>query len=66
MKREIGCGLWTIALLVAVFAGEWVLLGLAMQLIPPDQLPLYVFGIIIVTIIGGWVAVYFRIQKRTG
>lgn len=65
MKREIGCGLWMVSLLLAIFAGEWVLLGLAMQLVPPEQLLLYVFGIIISTIIGGWVAVYFRIQKRT-
>ncbi len=66
MKQEIGCGLWMVWLLLAVFAGEWVLLWLAMRLIPVEQLPLYVFSIVILTIIGGWVAVYFRIQKRSG
>jgi hypothetical protein len=32
--------------------------------VPREQLPLYVFGVIVATIIGGWVAVYLRIQRR--
>jgi len=64
VKRKVGCGLWQVWLLLAVFAGEWVFLWLAIKVVPREQLPLYVFGVIVATIIGGWVAVYLRIQRR--
>jgi hypothetical protein len=64
VKRKVGCGLWLVWLLLAVFAGEWIVLWLAFKVVPREQLPLYVFGAIVATIIGGWVAVYLRIQRR--
>jgi uncharacterized membrane protein YqgA involved in biofilm formation len=64
MKREIGCGLWLVWLLLAVFAGEWVLLGVAIKMVPREQLPFYVLSVVIATIVGGWIAVYFRIQRK--
>jgi hypothetical protein len=66
MNRHIGCGLWLIWLLLAVFAGEWVLLGIAIKTVPHEQLPFYVLGVVIATIIVGWIAVYFRIQRKVG
>jgi hypothetical protein len=64
VKRKVGCGLWLVWLLLAVFAGEWLFLWLAFKVVPREQLPLYVFGVIVVTILGGWVAVYRRLQRR--
>ena len=64
MKRKVGCGLWLVWLLLAVFAGEWVFLWLAIKVVPREQLSLYVFGVIVATILGGWVAVYLRLQRR--
>jgi hypothetical protein len=64
MNRHIGCGLWLVWLLLAVFAGEWVLLWTAIQRAPREQLPFYVLGVVIATIVAGWIAVYFRIQRR--
>lgn len=64
LNRQFGCGLWLVWLLLAVFAGEWLLLWLVSQTIPPERLPLAVLIVVIVTIVGGWVAVYFRVQRR--
>jgi hypothetical protein len=64
VKRKVGCGLWLVWLLLAVFAGEWLFLWLAIKVVPHEQLPLFVFVVIVVTIIGGWVAVYLRLQRR--
>ena len=51
-------------LLVAVFAAEWLLLGIAIKAMPDDELPRAVIIIVVLTIIGGWVAVYLRVQRR--
>ena len=65
MQRRIGCGLWVIFLLIALFAGEWLLLWLVVRNVPRQYLVPAVFGVILVTIAGGWIAVYLRVQRRT-
>jgi len=64
LKRPVGCGMWVVWLLLAVFAAEWLLLWLVIRVVPRERLPLAVLTIVITTIIGGWVAVYFRVQRR--
>lgn len=64
LNRRLGCGLWLLWLLPALFAGEWLLLLLVLQSVPQERLIADVFFIVILTIIAGWVAVYFRIQRR--
>ena len=65
MKREIGCGLWLVWLLAALFAAEWLLLWLVTQSVPRERLPLAVLTVAVATIIGGSAAVYFRVRRRT-
>ncbi len=64
MKRELGCGLWLVWLLLAVFAAEWLGLWLVIRVVPREQLPLALLTIVLATIGGGCVAVYFRVQRR--
>lgn len=65
MQRRVGCGLWTVFLLIALFAGEWLLLWLVVQNVPREHLVPAVFGVVLATIAGGWIAVYFRVQRRS-
>lgn len=64
MRRTVGCGPWLVFLLTALFAGEWVLLWLVMHNVPRDHLLPAVFGVIVATLLGGWAAVYLRMQRR--
>ena len=50
--------------MLIVFCGEWLLLSAVIKGMPPAQVPAGVFGVIILTIIGGWGAVYVRVQRR--
>jgi hypothetical protein len=63
-NRRLGCGLWVVWLLLALFAGEWLLLLLVIQAAPQDRLIPAVLTVVILTILAGWVAVYLRIQRR--
>jgi hypothetical protein len=64
MQRRVDYGLWLVWLLLAVFAGEWVLLWAVMQSVPHDQLLWWVFGVIMATILVAWIAVYVRMQRK--
>ena len=63
-NRPVGCGVWLIGLLIALFAAEWLLLWLVIRILPREMLPWAVFTIAIVTILVGSVVVYFRVQRR--
>ncbi|HEY77391.1 MAG TPA: hypothetical protein G4O00_14635 [Thermoflexia bacterium] len=65
MRRRIGCGLWLVFFLAALFAAEWVLLWLVVRTVPQDRLVHAVFGVIAATIVGGWIAVYLRMERRS-
>jgi hypothetical protein len=56
--------MWIVWLLLAVFAGEWLLLWLVIHTVSREHLILAVLTVVIVTIIVGCVAVYFRVQRR--
>ncbi len=64
MNNRFGCELWLIFLFVALFAAEWLLLWLIIRTVPRDRLVSAVFGAIAATIIGGWIAVYLRMERR--
>jgi hypothetical protein len=64
LHRRLGCGLWLIWFMLVLFGGEWLLLSMVMNRVPPTQVPAYVFGVIILAIIGGWVAVFASVQRR--
>jgi len=64
VRREAGCGLWTVWLIVALFAAEWLFLWVVMTVVPREYLALAVLSVAIVTIIGAVVAVYLRMQRR--
>jgi hypothetical protein len=50
--------------MLIVFGVEWLLLSAVINGLPQTQVPVCVFGVIILTIIGGWAAVYVRVQRR--
>jgi len=56
--------LWLAWLLLAVFAGEWILLWAVIRIVSKEQVPFCVFGVVVLTIIVGWVAVYLRLQRK--
>ncbi len=64
MKRKVGCGLWLVWVVGALFVAEWLLLWLVFQTIPRGHLVAAVIGVIVMTIIGGSCAVYLRVQRR--
>jgi hypothetical protein len=66
LNRPVGCGVWLIGLLTALFAAEWLLLWLVVRLLPREMLPWAVFTVAIVTIVVGSGVVYFRVQRRMG
>lgn len=63
-ERQVGCGLWLIWLFVALFVAEFLLLWTVLRIIPSEWLPTAVLSIVIATIVGGWAAVYVRVQRR--
>ena len=63
-KREIGCGLWLVWLFLALFAAEWLLLWVVLHEVSQKRLVLMVLIVTIATIIGGWIAVFFRLRRR--
>jgi prepilin-type N-terminal cleavage/methylation domain-containing protein len=64
LHKDVGCSLWLGALLVAVFAAEWILLRLLFAVLADRVQLLATIGVIVLTILGGWVAVYQRVQRR--
>ncbi len=64
MRRRIGCGAWVVFFLIVLFAAEWTLLWVVVRAVPRDHLVPAVFGVIVVTIVGGWIAVYLRMERR--
>ncbi len=66
LHKDVGCSLWLGALLVAIFAAEWVLLRLLFVVLADRVQILATVGVIVLTILGGWVAVYRRVQRCAG
>jgi sterol desaturase/sphingolipid hydroxylase (fatty acid hydroxylase superfamily) len=64
LNRPVGCGVWVVGLLAALFAAEWLLLWLVVQMLPLEQLPLAVLVVAVLTIVVGSGVVYFRVQRR--
>jgi hypothetical protein len=64
LNRPLGCGLWLVWLALGLFAGEWLLLWATMQWVPAEGRLAVVIGIIVITVVVGWVAVYFRLHRR--
>ncbi len=64
LNRRIGCGMWLVGLIVALFAAEWLVLWFAIRLVPPEQLPSVVIIVAIMTIAVGTLTIYFRVQRR--
>ncbi len=65
LKRRMGCGPWLIWLTLIVFGGEWLLLSAAITRLAPNHVPACVFSMIILTIVGGWVAVCVCVQRKS-
>ena len=66
LHKDVGCSLWLGALLVALFTAEWILLRLLFAVLADQALVLATVGIIVLTILGGWLAVYRRVQRHRG
>jgi hypothetical protein len=64
LNRRIGCGMWLVGLIVALFAAEWLVLWFAVRLVSVEQLPLMVIIVAITTIVVGTLTIYFRVQRR--
>jgi hypothetical protein len=64
LNRRIGCGMWLVGLIVALFAAEWLVLWVAVRLVSVEQLPLMVIIVAITTIVVGTLTIYFRVQRR--
>ena len=65
LDDEIGCGLWLIPLLVGIIGAEAALLWVSHRLLPEDVWLLAVFIIVVTTIIGGSLATYLGMQRRS-
>ena len=48
----------------ALFAAEWLLLWFVLHTIPREYLVTAVMSVVVLTILGGSFAVYFRVQRR--
>ncbi|MEA3309029.1 MAG: hypothetical protein U9Q70_05905 [Chloroflexota bacterium] len=66
LHSDVGCSAWLIGFLIASFAAEWIFLQLLFATLPRDKWPQAAIVIIVIIIIGSWVAVYQRIQRRGG
>lgn len=64
LNRPLGCGIWLVWLFLGLFSAEWLLFWMASQTLPKEWLLPAVIGSVIVTILGGWVAVFARMQRR--
>ncbi|MFQ5418859.1 MAG: hypothetical protein ACE5EY_00710 [Anaerolineae bacterium] len=64
VNRPLGCGFWILWLFLGLFSAEWVLLWLAVQYLPKNWVAPGVLGLVVITILGGWVAVFVRLHWR--
>ena len=66
LHSDVGCSAWIIGFLIASFAAEWILLQLIFEFLPRKNWAQAAIVIIIIIIIGSWVAIYKRMQRRIG
>jgi hypothetical protein len=64
IRRKVGCGLWLVWMVLALFGAEWLLLWVVINQVPRDYLPVAVLSIAMVTIAGASAVVYLRVQRR--
>lgn len=64
MKSDLGCSFWLISAFLALFAGEWLFLWMAVRFVPERHLVPVVLTLSLLTIIAGAGTLWFRIQRR--
>ena len=65
MRRNVGCGLHLVWLILALFGAEWILLWVVINFVTEEYLVVAVLSIAVITILGASLAVYLRVQRRT-
>jgi general secretion pathway protein I len=65
-EQRVGCSLWLIGALIAIFAAEWIVLRRLLAVLDGQARLLATLGIILLTIVGSWLVVYLRIKRRNG
>jgi hypothetical protein len=66
VRRRVGCGLWLVWMVLALFGAEWLLLWVMINAVPRELLTWAVLSVAIVTIAVASIAVYVRVQRRMG
>ncbi|MGC9399081.1 MAG: type IV pilus modification PilV family protein [Anaerolineae bacterium] len=64
LHKEVGCSLWLGTFLVALFAAEWVILQRLFTILQGEAQILATLVVILLTILGGWIAIYRRLQPH--
>lgn len=64
MRKEIGCGLRTIVLLIAIYALEMVILSLIYRFLSKVPYQFVAPPVVIAAMAGAWLAIYMGMQKR--
>jgi hypothetical protein len=64
MRKEIGCGLRTIVMLITIYAMEMVILSLIYRFL--SRVPYHFIAppVVILAMAGAWLAIYVGMQKR--
>lgn len=64
LEQPVGCSLWIVWLILAMFLIEWVLLSLVFHALPLEQITRVALWIIMGSIIATWIAVFIRVERK--
>ncbi len=64
LGQPVGCSLWIVWLVLAMFLIEWILLWLVFRSLPIQKVPGVALSIIMGSIILAWIAVFIRVERR--
>lgn len=66
MRREIGCGLQTVIILIIIYVTEMAILGFIHRFLSKVPYKLVAPPIVVAAMLVAWLAVYIDMKKRGG
>jgi len=66
MRKEIGCGLQTVIILIIIYVTEMAILGLIYRFLSKVPYKLVAPPMVVAAMLVAWLAVYIDMKKRGG
>jgi len=66
MRKEIGCGLRAVIILIIVCVSEMAILGFIYRFLPQVPYMLVALPVVVAAMAAAWLAIYIDMEKRGG